>query len=249
MRVKTGISGLDKLLGGGIPEDSVVLLSGGAGTGKTIFGLQFIAEGALKYGERGLYVTFEEKETKIREQAAEFGWNLQELEKKGMVRVVNISKFAIGEILKELSREIKGFKPDRLAVDSVTDMCLAAHARTRPFDLDKAEVEEMIGTQERAGTPLDWDGIIIKKMIIELMGLLQEKHITAILISEVQRDSPWYSRDTITEFACDGIIMLKAVSIGGDMQRTVEIVKMRNTPIEGGIYNFEFTGKGVRIST
>lgn len=246
--MKTGITGLDKLLGGGIPADSAVLLSGCSGTGKTVFGLQFIAEGALKYGERGLYVTFEEKEAKVRDQAAQFGWDLPALEKKGLVKVVNIPKFAIGAILKELRAQMDEFGPKRMVLDSMTDMCLAAHARPKPFDLEGAEIEEMIGTQERAGTPLDWDGIIIKKMVIELMSLLQERGITAVFTSEVSKDSQWYSRDTITEFACDGIIMLKAVSIGSDIQRTLEIVKMRNTPIKGGMYDFEFTKNGIKVS-
>ena len=60
-RVKTGVPGLDALIGGGIPAESVVLVSGAAGTGKTVLVLQFLVEGAKK-GERSVYFTFEERE-------------------------------------------------------------------------------------------------------------------------------------------------------------------------------------------
>ena len=53
-RTKTGVGGLDELLNGGIPKNSVVLVSGAAGSGKTIFGLQFLINGALQYWERGI---------------------------------------------------------------------------------------------------------------------------------------------------------------------------------------------------
>ncbi|MEW5996761.1 MAG: ATPase domain-containing protein [Candidatus Micrarchaeota archaeon] len=249
MKVKTGISGLDRLMDGGIPEESVVLLSGCTGTGKTIFGLQFLAEGARKYGERGLYITFEEREDKIREQAEQFGWDFTGLEKKRMLKILNISKFTIGEIFRELSSAIRTYKPRRLVVDSITNMCLAAHVRTKLFDLDKADIDEMIyGEGNNVGTPLDWDGIIVKKMMVDLVKILQSHRITALLTSEVSKESEWYSRDTISEFACDGVMLLKAVSIGEETQRTLELVKMRNTPIRGGIYNFEFTKSGVKIS-
>jgi len=58
-RVSTGIVGLDEMLGGGFPQERVILVRGGPGSGKTIFSLQFIVEG-VKRGERGIYVTLEE---------------------------------------------------------------------------------------------------------------------------------------------------------------------------------------------
>ncbi|MCK5063410.1 MAG: AAA family ATPase, partial [Candidatus Aenigmarchaeota archaeon] len=67
-RVKTGVPGMDKLMEGGIPEGSVVLLSGGAGCGKTTFSCQFIMEG-LNNGENCLYITLEESPEDIKKDA------------------------------------------------------------------------------------------------------------------------------------------------------------------------------------
>ena len=76
MRVSTGVAGLDKLLDGGIPEQSVVLLSGSAGVGKTIFSLQFLADG-VKRKESCLFLTFEQSERKIYDQASRFGLDFE----------------------------------------------------------------------------------------------------------------------------------------------------------------------------
>ena len=81
-RVKTGIKGLDELIGGGLPKNSSILLSGEAGTGKTIFSLQFIYSGAKDFDEAGIYVTFEEKPEELRKEASQFGWDFKKYEAK-----------------------------------------------------------------------------------------------------------------------------------------------------------------------
>ena len=76
-RIRTGIKGFDKLIQGGFPEASTILLTGSPGTGKTIFGLQFLYNGAARFRDKGLYVTFEQTERALLEQANLFGWNLE----------------------------------------------------------------------------------------------------------------------------------------------------------------------------
>jgi len=248
-KMKTGIDGLDPLIGGGVPVDSVVLVSGSPGTGKTIFALQFLAQGCLKFNQKGLYVSFEEREEKIRDQAIQFGWDFRKLEKDGMLRVMNISSLTLGQIFTELKRAIEKTKPRRLVIDSITYMALSAAARRRVVDLENVPEDELVAgsgsTQSSASS--EWYGLSVRKMLIDLVKLLEEKNICTILTSEVSKNSEWYSRDTLSEFACDGIIQMKATSIGSEMQRTMEIVKMRNTSIKGGIYDFEFTPGGLLI--
>ena len=71
-RVKFGVQGLDKALNGGIPKGNLVLISGGAGTGKTTFCLQFLVNGALLFGEKGLLITTEQNQVELRKAAAGF---------------------------------------------------------------------------------------------------------------------------------------------------------------------------------
>ncbi|MBS3065685.1 hypothetical protein J4229_01425 [Candidatus Pacearchaeota archaeon] len=83
-RIPTGIKGFDELVQGGFPRNSSVLICGGPGTGKTIFGMEYIINGATKYKEKGLYITFEQRAESLRGQALQFGWNISKLEKKDL---------------------------------------------------------------------------------------------------------------------------------------------------------------------
>ena len=247
-KIRTGVDGLDSLIGGGFPPDSAVLVSGTPGTGKTILSLQFIAEGARKYGERGIYITFEERKEKIREQARQFGWDFEGLEKKGLIKVMSISKLSLGQIFSEMQSAIKEFRPRRLAIDSLTYIALSAHSRQRLVELEKTPTDEAIfGNEPRTSAAIGWDSLVVRKTVMDLVQFLQENRICAILTSEISKNSEWYSRDTLSEFACDGIILLRSTAIGSDLNRSLEVVKMRNAKIKGGAYGFDFYKNGIEI--
>ena len=79
-KTKFGIQGLDKALEGGIPGGNLVLISGGAGTGKSTLCLQFLLNGATLFGEKALYISTEQSSEELFKQAASFGWDLEKLE-------------------------------------------------------------------------------------------------------------------------------------------------------------------------
>jgi circadian clock protein KaiC len=225
----------------------VVLVSGTPGTGKTILSLQFIAEGARKYGERGVYITFEEREKKIRDQARQFGWDLEGLEKKGLVKIVTISKLSLGQVFSEMQGAIKEFRPRRLVIDSLTYITLSAHSRQRLVELEKTPTDEAIFGNEPRSQALGWDSLVVRKTVVDLVQFLQENSICAIVTSEISKNSEWYSRDTLSEFACDGILLLRSTAMGSDLNRSLEVVKMRNAKIRGGTYGFDFGRNGIVI--
>jgi len=246
-RMMSGVDNLDRLLHGGIPRDSVVLVSGPPGSGKTVLSLQFIASGAIDHGQKGLYISFEERVSKVRDQAMQFGWDLPALEEQGMVKLVSISKMSLGQIVVEIERAIRRFKPERLVIDSITYISLSAQSRNRIVDLESIPIDEMLYGDDPKASGKRQEGLILRKVMIDLVKSLQTEGICALVTSEVSRESPWYSRDTFTEFACDGVISLKSTSIGTDTQRTLEVVKMRNTPISGGIHTFDFGPRGIKL--
>src|SRR5258707_15772083 len=86
--IKTGIKGLDDILLGGIPRTNVVLLQGVTGSGKTLKGLEFIYNGIVKYNEPGIIVVFETSPKKLVQDAAGFGWNLEELHGQKKVQIM-----------------------------------------------------------------------------------------------------------------------------------------------------------------
>ncbi|MEM2226445.1 MAG: ATPase domain-containing protein [Candidatus Bathyarchaeia archaeon] len=82
-RTRTGIEGLDSMLGGGIPSGRIVIVSGGPGAGKTTLAIQFLVNGIQRYGENGLYVSLDEPRERIFEYAEYYGWDLEEPYREG----------------------------------------------------------------------------------------------------------------------------------------------------------------------
>ena len=128
-RAKTGIDGLDELLGGGIPRGSVVLLEGGTGTGKTIFALQFLVKGAEE-GEPGIFLSLSETAENLGRTAKQFGWNLDQFEKENLLKIICRQPHEAGEASKVIGGEFryaaKHLAAKRIAVDSLSAMQSAA---------------------------------------------------------------------------------------------------------------------------
>ena len=124
-RIPTGIKGFDDLVQGGFPEGSVALIIGTPGTGKTLFTLEYVHNGATRFKEKSLYVTLEQSLDDIREQAKQVGLDLKAAEKSGMLTLMHIpihsfNTESINEIKKEVQK--KGIK--RLVVDSLSTLSL-----------------------------------------------------------------------------------------------------------------------------
>jgi KaiC/GvpD/RAD55 family RecA-like ATPase len=118
MRVKTGISGLDELIEGGIPEGDLILLSGVCGTGKTVFGLQFLCANARE--EPGLLVSFEESPDKLRDIARSIGIDIENLEKMNKVRIVKYDPYKLEDIFEIIENNIRELSARRIVVDSAS---------------------------------------------------------------------------------------------------------------------------------
>src|ERR1700681_834355 len=95
----TGIQGLGEVTGGGLPSGRPTLVSGGAGSGKTLFGVEFLVRGATQYNEPGVFISFEESVEDLTKNAASLGFNLDRLiaDKKLFVDYVSISRHEIEE--------------------------------------------------------------------------------------------------------------------------------------------------------
>ena len=126
-RIRTGIKNLDSLFQGGLIKNSITLISGAPGTGKTIISLGYIYNGAHELNETGLYVTFEQPVYDLRSQALQFGWDFAKQEKKGKIYILSIP---IEEIHKEtlnlIGQLVKKYKAQRLVIDSLSTLTIAA---------------------------------------------------------------------------------------------------------------------------
>src|SRR3989344_9039857 len=122
-RITSGIPGLDKLVEGGFKKNSINLVVGEPGSGKTIFAIQFLLEGCKK-GEPGVYITFEEKKEKLYEDMGSFGWDLAKYEKQGKFRFLEYTPEQVKKVLVEgggtVDAIITKIKAKRIVIDSVT---------------------------------------------------------------------------------------------------------------------------------
>ena len=225
-RVKTHIKGFDELVEGGLPKNSVNLLTGDAGTGKTIFSLEYLYNVAIKDKKNCIYFTFEEKKESLITQAEQFGWDLKKLEnkKKGSLRIIDIgyediSKNTINDILEIINNT----KTTSVVIDSITTLAFLAPKNSQNYISDDNE---------------------IKKFIYQFLTKLKSiSRLTSLIIS--QEDS--IIINSIAKYICDGVIGIKYESMGGDYSRSMIIKKMRKTKNNEDIHPLEISDKGINI--
>ena len=131
-RVKSGIDGLDRLMEGGFLKGDVVLVAGNMGSGKTILSAQFISEGATKYGEKGVYATFEEDAKTLKRNLLQFGYDLEKLEKEGLIKVLDLETIkgaGLSANIEFILNALRDIGAQRLVIDSLTAFLTACEEK------------------------------------------------------------------------------------------------------------------------
>lgn len=243
-RVPTGIPGFDSLIQGGFPKNSNILIAGIPGTGKTIFGMQYLVNGAEKYNEKGLYITFEQRKEGIINQARQFGWDFEKLDKSGKLRIMHIP---INKINDRTANDIRiiiikeGIK--RVVIDSLSTLVINAplYMKITDIPLNKFLSDKVILSQPIIGE------FFVKKFIYEFVDTLKGFNCTSLLIGESPQNSEYMTRDTISEFVCDGVLVITFEALGGEYARSLIIRKMRETKNDEDIHPLEIGNKGIVV--
>jgi len=233
-RIQTGIDGFDKLIEGGIPEGRSILISGGTGTGKTIFAIQFLINGA-KQEEPGIYLTLDERPDLIREDMLRFGWNIRELEDKGKIQIID------GTIAK-------------VGIPSDEEFSLPATG----FDLDKLLLEIMKAIKKIGAKRVVIDSVPalglnfeneheVRRAVLKTVYLLARAGVTTILTTEIDPESKALSKYGVEEFVSDGVIVLHYMGIGTQSNRTLHIRKMRATKHSEDLHPIEINETGIKV--
>jgi KaiC/GvpD/RAD55 family RecA-like ATPase len=118
MRVASGVHGFDELVGGGIPEKSLVLLTGGVGTGKTIFCLQFLCTSK----EPGVFMSFEEEPEQLKQAAKDFGWDAAKLEREKKLKFIKFDPYRLEDIMEVIENSVREVRAKRVVIDSISTL-------------------------------------------------------------------------------------------------------------------------------
>ncbi len=222
-RVPLGIEGLDELIQGGVPKGSSILISGGAGTGKTIFATQFLYNGATKYNEAGLYVTLETNLKNITWDMENFRWDIKKLQEKELFKIYKLnlaekdSENIEEEVLEELniiSEYIEKVGATRLVVDSTTSLAMWIRGSAA-----------------------------MRKTLFQFTDGLKKLDCTTLLTSETKGDKSTISAFGVEEFVVDGVMVLYL----HPPHRTIFVRKMRGTSQSMSPHPFEITENGIVV--
>lgn len=235
---KTGVAGLDELLGHGIPIGSSVLVEGGPGSGKTMLCLQIAANFCMQ-GKKVLYMSFEEPEERLISHMESFGWSAEEYVKKDTLRIKRFNALDVArsveallsEAKKELLIEVhpvffpRDFAPDLVLIDSLTSISSAFSGEESRFRI----------------------------YMEQLFRYLEKEKISSLLIREVANPAhaggTFVERGEAVSFLSDGIIVIYNVLYPtGERGSGIEVLKLRGEPIKKKIVKFEITKKGIVIS-
>jgi KaiC/GvpD/RAD55 family RecA-like ATPase len=220
-RIKTGIHGLDGVMSGGFRRDTVNLLVGGPGSGKSTFAMQFLVNGVNEYDEPGVYISFEQTDKEIIKDFAQFGWDLQTLVDNKKLIIITYSPEQIEKILEtgggSVRDIIETMKAKRIVIDSLTAYTLLHH-----------------------------DALAQRKACIELFEAIKKWDCTALLVAEQEPD-PEKRHPSVEEFEVDGVVLLYNMRRGDVRERALEIFKMRGTKHSAKLFPMMITDEGVVI--
>ncbi len=229
-KLATGIEGFDLITNGGLPIGRTTLIAGTAGSAKTIFAVQFIAEGIAQFGEAGVFVTFEETPYDIRRNVASLGWDIAAWEDNHQWVFVDASlqmeegtiiagSYDLGALLARIEYAVQQTGATRVVIDSLS----AVFTRF-------SEVK------------------IVRDELFRITSALRALGVTAVMTAERSQEYGEIARFGVEEFVADNVIILRNVLEEGKRRRTVEILKFRGTTHQKGEYPFTIMpGEGVTV--
>jgi KaiC/GvpD/RAD55 family RecA-like ATPase len=246
--VPSGIAGLDDLLGGGYPRGRVILVTGGPGSGKTLMCMQFLIDGVERFDERGVFVSLEESKYHLQSEMSNFGWNLEEYEKRGKIAIADASplrqvskessarstessdvrirgpQFSIQALSTVIRSYVRVTRATRIAIDPITSLSL-----------------QFSDEQER------------RAAIIDLLDSLVSMGTTSLITSELgtrfsgtltEREIP------VEEYLCHGVLVLhNSHFTGRGIVSALEIEKMRERKHDRQLHPYSITEKGITVYT
>lgn len=218
-RIKSGIPGLDAMMGGGMNQGDASLILGPSGVGKTIFGLRWIAE-ALEHGEHCLYVTFQDTADQLVSIAADFGWDLGSARESGQLVIsqVPLGNLDLDVLADAVRAELARQQVDRVVIDNLAEMVFA----NRESERLPAYERSLVGLIRAAG------GSLLVNSETSTYGLAT-KSMGGLM------------------FLFDNVLELRYIEQESEVGRAMSVVKMRNSRHAMSLNQYTIGDHGVTI--
>ena len=226
-KVPTGITGFDDITGGGLPRGRPTLVTGGAGSGKTLFGIEFLARGARDLGEPGVLLSFEETQNDLVTNVATLGFDLPQLQRDGLL-AIDAFRLDPAEIVETGAFDLEGlFIRLASAVDAVG---------AKRVVLDTIEVLFSALPNEA----------IVRGELGRLFRWLKERGLTVVITGERGRDGQ-LTRFGIEEYVSDCVVALDHRVDDEISTRRLRVVKYRGSLHGTNEYPFLITSDGLAV--
>lgn len=219
-KLPMGIVGFDQIANGGIPKGRSTLVSGTAGSGKTVMALQFLLRGVRDYQENGVFVTFEEAPEDLMQNVRSFGWELEELVKEGQIAVVDATPEPGDEVI---------------AVGAYDLSALLARIEN---GIRKVGAQRVILDAIGALFPQLTDANIVRRELHRIAAGLRKLGVTTLITMERTDEEGGVGRWGVEEFVADNVILLRNRLEQEKRRRTIEILKFRGATHQKGEYPF-----------
>ncbi len=229
-KAPTGITGLDEILHGGLPRGRTTLIEGGPGSGKSVLGLQSLVNGARADGEPGIFVAFEESSARIMANAAQFGWNLEELQEERLF-ILNAQptpdfyqsgSFDLGGMLAALEAKAEDIGATRIVIDAL-DVVLA----------------------------LLNDPVAERREVYRLHDWLLANGFTAVItakFADCDRRAANQPQLSFMQFMVDCALVLNHEVVEGVSQRNLRVVKYRGSSFSENESPFLIGNGGIEVA-
>jgi circadian clock protein KaiC len=219
-KIVTGIPGFDFIADGGLPKARTSLVAGTAGSGKTIFATQFLAEGIRRHDEGGVFITFQETPADIRRNMTSFGWDIKRWEADGSWTFVDASPepsqeatavgdYDFGALLDRMQHALRRVDAKRVVLDSIGAVFSQFQNANR-----------------------------VRHELFRIAAALRDLGVTTVLTAERTEEYGPIARHGVEEFVADNVIILRNVLEDEKRRRTIEILKFRGTTHKKGEYPF-----------